>query len=141
VAIASAHRANGGLSGVGEIGLGHGPVSAVIVNRILVHADKRYDTDRIRRLIEAGGSVPSIPPKANRRCNNCFSPYLYRGRNAIERMFGRLKASPPATTASPRITCLQQSSAYRLWVPSLVSEILPHAQTSRRLLDRRQRQW
>jgi transposase len=22
---------------------------------------------------------------------NCFSPYLYRGRNAIERMFGRLK--------------------------------------------------
>jgi transposase len=22
---------------------------------------------------------------------NCFSPFLYRGRNAIERMFGRLK--------------------------------------------------
>ena len=32
-----------------------------------------------------------IPPKANRRWKNCFSPFLYRNRNAIERMFGRLK--------------------------------------------------
>ena len=31
------------------------------------------------------------PPKANRRWKNCFSPALYRGRNAIERMFCRLK--------------------------------------------------
>ena len=34
---------------------------------------------------------PNIPPKANRRWKNCFSPALYRGRNAIERMFCRLK--------------------------------------------------
>ena len=32
-----------------------------------------------------------VPPKANRRWKNCFSPHLYRNRNAIERMFGRLK--------------------------------------------------
>jgi len=31
------------------------------------------------------------PAKANRRRKNCFSPALYRGRNAIERMFCRLK--------------------------------------------------
>jgi transposase len=37
------------------------------------------------------GAAPNIPPKANRRWKNCFSPYLYRDRNAIERMFGRLK--------------------------------------------------
>ncbi len=30
--------------------------------------------------------MPNIPPKANRRCENS-----YRNRNAIERMFGRLK--------------------------------------------------
>uniref|UniRef100_UPI0035B51355 transposase n=1 Tax=Nitrobacter vulgaris TaxID=29421 RepID=UPI0035B51355 len=30
-------------------------------------------------------------PKANRRWKNCFSPVLYRSRNAIERMFCRLK--------------------------------------------------
>ena len=37
------------------------------------------------------GAAPNIPPKANRRWKNCFSPYLYRDRNAIERMFGRIK--------------------------------------------------
>ena len=27
----------------------------------------------------------------NRRWKNCFSPFIYRNRNAIESMFGRLK--------------------------------------------------
>lgn len=58
---------------------------------VLVHADRGYDTNRVRHRIEAAGAVPNIPPKSNRRWKNCFSPYLYRGRNAIERMFGRLK--------------------------------------------------
>ena len=37
------------------------------------------------------GVAPNIPPKANRRWKNCFSPFLYRDCNAIERMFGRIK--------------------------------------------------
>ena len=41
--------------------------------------------------IESKGAAPNIPPKANRRWKNCFSLYLYRIRNAIERMFGRLE--------------------------------------------------
>jgi transposase len=48
----------------------------------MLHGDKGY---------EARGAMPNIPPKANRRWKNCFSPVLYRNRNAIERMFGRLK--------------------------------------------------
>ena len=35
--------------------------------------------------------MPNTPPKANRKWKNCFSPFLYRNRNAIERMFCRLK--------------------------------------------------
>jgi transposase len=35
--------------------------------------------------------MPNIPPKANRKWKNCLSPYLYRNRNGIERMFCRLK--------------------------------------------------
>ena len=35
--------------------------------------------------------MPNIPPKRNRRWKHCFSPVLYRGRNANERMFGRMK--------------------------------------------------
>jgi transposase len=36
-------------------------------------------------------AAPSIPPKSSRRWKPCFSKALYRGRNAIERMFGCLK--------------------------------------------------
>ena len=61
------------------------PRSAILL------ADKGYDSDAIRRQVEAKGPMPNIPPKANRRWKNCFSPVLYRNRNAIERMFGRLK--------------------------------------------------
>lgn len=57
----------------------------------ILHADKGYDSDAIRRQVEAGGTMPNIPPKANRRWKNYFSPVLYRDRNAIERMFCRLK--------------------------------------------------
>ena len=57
----------------------------------IVHADKGYDTDILRRQIEASGAMPNIPPKSNRIWKNCFSPVLYRDRNAIERMFCRLK--------------------------------------------------
>jgi len=57
----------------------------------LVQGDKGYDTNAVRRKIEANGAAPNIPPKSNRIWKNCFSPHLYRNRNAIERMFGRLK--------------------------------------------------
>ena len=57
----------------------------------ILHADKGYDTDAIRRQVEASGADPNIPSKVTRRWKACFSPALYRGRNAIERMFCRLK--------------------------------------------------
>jgi len=57
----------------------------------LVMADRAYDTDAVRERIQAQGAVPNIPPRRNRRWRHCFSPVLYRGRNAVERMFGRLK--------------------------------------------------
>ena len=57
----------------------------------ILHADKGYDANTIRRHVEERGAMPNIPPKANRKWKNCFSPFLYRNRNAIERMFCRLK--------------------------------------------------
>jgi transposase len=57
----------------------------------ILHADKGYDSNAIRRQVEEHGAMPNIPPKANRKWKNCFSPFLYRNRNAIERMFCRLK--------------------------------------------------
>ena len=57
----------------------------------LLHGDKGYDSAAVRRKIEEAGAAPNIPPRANKRWKNCFSPYLYRNRNVIEGMFGRLK--------------------------------------------------
>lgn len=62
-----------------------------LVSADILHGDKGYDSDAVRRKIEGKGAAPNIPPKANRRWKSCFSPYLYRQRNAIERMFNRLK--------------------------------------------------
>ena len=59
--------------------------------RCIVHADRAYDTNRVRNLIEGQGAVPNIPPKRTRLWKSCFSKTLYKGRNAIERMFCRLK--------------------------------------------------
>ena len=47
-------------------------------------APSHYSFSRLFRLLD-------IPLKANRKRKNCFSPFLYRNRNAIERMFCRLK--------------------------------------------------
>ena len=41
----------------------------------MLHGDKGYDSNAIRRQIEGKGAMPNIPPKANRRWKNCFSPY------------------------------------------------------------------
>ncbi len=57
----------------------------------ILYGDKGYDSDAVRRKIESKGAAPNISPKVNRRWKNCFAPYLYRDRNAIERFFGRLK--------------------------------------------------
>lgn len=57
----------------------------------LVMADRAYDTNAVRQQIQSQGAVPNIPPKRNRLWKCCFSPFLYRGRNTIERMFCRLK--------------------------------------------------
>ena len=59
--------------------------------RTLVMTDRAYDTYAICRQIEGQGAVPNIPSKVTRRWKSCFSPVLYLGGNAVERMFYRLK--------------------------------------------------
>jgi hypothetical protein len=51
----------------------------------IFYGDKGRDSNALRRQIENAGAMPNIPPKANRRWKNCFSSFLYRNRNAIER--------------------------------------------------------
>ena len=54
-------------------------------------ADRGYDADWIRELARQQGAWANIPPKRNRKDPICFSPYLYRARNLIERFFNKIK--------------------------------------------------
>ncbi|RMB05059.1 transposase [Eilatimonas milleporae] len=87
----------------------------------LLHADKSYDSDRLRRQIETCGVAPNIPPKRNRRWKSSFSPFLYRDRNAIERMFSRLMnfrriATRYEKLAQNFLTALQLTATVCYWL-------------------------
>ena len=48
-------------------------------------ADRRYDADWIRALASEQGAWQTSRPKRNCKEPICFSPYLYRARNLVER--------------------------------------------------------
>src|SRR5690348_1444083 len=64
---------------------------AALPQETVVVADKGYDADWIRELIESQDAAPNIPAKSSRRQRFCFSKRLYRERNLIERFFNKLK--------------------------------------------------
>lgn len=59
--------------------------------RTMLLADRGYDADWIRMLVNQQGAWANIPPKRNRKEPICFSPYLYRARNLVERFFNKIK--------------------------------------------------
>jgi transposase len=88
--------------------------------RTIVLADKAYDADRIRELIEGQGATPNIPSKSNRRWKPCFSKRLYRERNFIERFFSKLKHFRPVATRYDKLAAnflaMVQLASMRLWL-------------------------
>ena len=54
-------------------------------------ADRGYDSDRFREALTARGLAPCIPGRANRKTPVVYDKALYKRRNLVERMFGRLK--------------------------------------------------
>ena len=54
-------------------------------------ADRGYDADWFRLALSELGIVPCIPSKANRKIAIPHEKTLYRDRDKIEIMFGRLK--------------------------------------------------
>jgi transposase len=87
--------------------------------RTIVLADKAYDADRIRELIQEQGATPNIPPKRNRRWKLCFSKRLYRERNLIER-FSKLKHFRRVATRYDKLAtnflAMVQLASIRLWL-------------------------
>lgn len=54
-------------------------------------ADKGYDTNAIRDLVERRGALAVIPSTASRRAAIPYDRDAYRARNLIERLWCRLK--------------------------------------------------
>ena len=57
----------------------------------MVLANRAYGSNEIRSFVATQGGWANIPPRQNRREPVCFSPYLYRHRNHVERFFNRIK--------------------------------------------------
>jgi transposase len=83
-------------------------------------ADRGYDADWIRELAMNKGAWANIPPKSNRSDPICFSPYLYRARNRVERFFNRIKQCRRVATRYDRLAAnylaFVQLASIRLWL-------------------------
>jgi transposase len=77
-------------------------LSALLPRRILL-ADRGYDVDWMRKLARQQGAWATIPPKRNRKGPICFSLYLYRARNLIERFFNKIKQCRRIATRNDKL--------------------------------------
>jgi transposase len=83
-------------------------------------ADRGYDADWIRALAAERGVWANIPPRCNRTEPICFSPYLYRARNLVERFFNKIKQCRRVATRYDKLAAnylaFIQLASIRLWL-------------------------
>jgi transposase len=92
----------------------------LLSRRVNALADRGSDADWIRELAMKNGAWANIPPKSNRSDPICFSPYLYRARNRVERFFNRIKQCRRVATRYDRLAvnylAFVQRASIRLWL-------------------------
>ncbi len=83
-------------------------------------ADRGYDADWIREMIEDQDCTPVIPPKSNRRDDIPFSKTKYKKRNLVERCINKLKQFRHFATRYDRkasaYLAFAKLAAVRLWL-------------------------
>src|SRR5882757_8671237 len=80
-------------------------LSALLPQTMLL-ADRGCDADWIRELVRQQGAWANVPPKRNRKDPICFSPYLYRARNLIERFFNKIKQCRRVATRYDKLAAI-----------------------------------
>jgi transposase len=80
----------------------------------------RYDANWIRELARQQGAWANIPPKRNRKDPICFSPFLYRARNLIERFFNKIKQCRRVATRYDKLAAnylaFVKLASIRIWL-------------------------
>ena len=83
-------------------------------------ADRAYDSDALRRTLSARGAWANIKPMARRITVPSFSPFLYRYRNLVERLFNKLKHFRAIATRyekhAANYLALVKLAAARIWM-------------------------
>src|SRR5437016_10425021 len=101
-------------------------LSALLPQTMLL-ADRGYDADWIRELARQQGAWANIPPKRNRKDPICFSPYLYKARNLVERFFNKIKQCRRVATRYDKLAAnylaFVQLAAIRIWLRSYESDL------------------
>jgi transposase len=91
--------------------------------KTMILADRGYDADWIRVLVNEQGAWANIPPKRNRKEPICFSRHLYRARNRIERFFNKIKQCRRIATRYDKLAAnylaFVQLASIRLWLRAL----------------------
>ena len=83
-------------------------------------ADRGYDANWIRDLATKKRAMANIPLRSNRNDPICFSPYLYRARNRVERFFNKIKQCRRVATRYDKLAAnylaFIQLASIRLWL-------------------------
>jgi transposase len=97
-----------------------GKLLSRLTSETMLLADRGYDADWIRVLAARKGAWANIPPRCNRKEPICFSPYLYRARNLVERFFNKIKHCRRVATRYDKLAAnylaLVQLASIRLWL-------------------------
>lgn len=75
-------------------------------------ADKGYDADYMVLAAEAVGAEAVIPPRSQRKSQRVYDKDLYKERNLIERMFGKLKHFRRVATRYDKLDIAYLAFAY-----------------------------
>ena len=100
------------------------PMAELLLNDLpkgaTVLADKAYDADWIRDVIDDQDCRTCIPPKSNRTDSITFSKRTYKKRNLIERFFSKIKQFRRIATRYDRLAltylAMVKLAATRLWL-------------------------
>ena len=97
-----------------------GKLLSRLKSKTMLLADRGYDADWIRSLAAEKGAWANIPPRCNRTEPICFSPYLCRARNLVERFFNKIKHCRRVATRYDKLAAnylaFVQLASIRLWL-------------------------